>query len=183
VAVNTQLITAEELLRLPRGTWRYELVSGELRRMAPSGFAHGTVAAEIGARLTTFVREHGLGRGCAAETGFVLRRDPDTVRAPDAAFISTATLERASLPGGFFPGAPDLAVEVISPSDTYTNVEEKVAEWLAAGTKAVIVLDPRRKAARICRPGGEILMLGPADTLSVTDLLPGLLVPLGDIFR
>ncbi len=182
MAVNTQLMTAEELLRLPRGTWRYELVNGKLRRMAPSGFTHGTVAAEIGARLTTFVREQGLGQVCAAETGFFLRRDPDTVRAPDAAFVSTATLERASPAGGFFPGAPDLAIEVISPSDTHTNVEEKVAEWLAAGTKVVVVLDPRRKATRICRPGGEVLTLGPADTLSVADLLPGWLVPLSEIF-
>jgi Uma2 family endonuclease len=182
MAVHTQLMTAEELLRLPLGEWRYELVNGELRRMAPSGFTHGTVAAEVGARLTTFVREHGLGRSCAAETGFFLRRDPDTVRAPDAAFISTATLERASPTAGFFPAAPDMAVEVISPSDTYTKVEEKVAEWLAAGTKVVVVLDPERRAGRVYGLDGEIVTLGATDTLSVPDLLPGWSLPLAEIF-
>jgi Uma2 family endonuclease len=182
VAVNTQLMTAEELLQLPRGSWRYELVRGELYRMSPSGHEHGRVAMRVGARLASFVEARGLGETYAAETGFVLGRSPDTVRAPDASFVSNATLQRTSPASGFFPGAPDLAIEVISPSDTFTKVEEKVSEWLAAGTKVVVVLDPERRAGRVYRPAGEILTLELEDTLSVPDLLPGWSLPLAEIF-
>lgn len=184
MAVNTQLMTAEELIKLPRGVWRYELVNGELRRMTPGGYVHGEIAAEVLGYLTPFVREHQLGRTYVAETGFLLRRGPDTVRAPDAAFVTSAKLQNSPLSGhGFFPGAPDLALEVISPSDTYSEVKEKVAEWLAAGTQVVIVLDPRRKTASVYRAGNDLLTLGPADTLCVPELLPGWSVALSDIFR
>ena len=178
------LVTADELLRLPRGTARYELVNGELSQMSPSGHVHGKVAARVGAKLVSFVESQGLGEAYAAETGFLLRHDPDTVRAPDAAFVSSATLAAREIPdAGFFPGAPDLAIEVVSPSDAYTEVEQKVSEWLEAGTQVVVVLDPRRKTGRVYRSGSEVLSLGPSDTLSVPELLAGWTVPLSDLFR
>ena len=184
MAVKTQLMTAEELLLLPRGTWRYELVSGELRQMTPGGHVHGAIAAEVLGHLAPFVRARRLGQTYAAETGFLLRRKPDTVRAPDASFVTAATLQSAPLSDhGFFPGAPDLALEVLSPSDTYSEVEEKVAEWLAAGTQVVVVLDPRRKVATVYRRGNDVLTLEATDTLTVPDLLPGWSVALSDIFR
>jgi Uma2 family endonuclease len=177
-------MTAEELIRLPRGQWRYELVKGELRRMTPAGHLHGKVAADVLSRLAVFVREHGLGVTYAAETGFLLRRAPDTVRAPDASFVAAARLASMQLsPEGYFPGAPDLAVEVISPSDSYSEVEEKVAEWLEAGCLVVVVLDPRRKAGRVQRPATPVVSLTETDYLSINDLLPGWSLSLEEVFR
>ena len=113
MATGSRLMTADELIRLPRGTWRYELVRGELRQMSPSGHVHGKVAAHVLGRLMPFVEEHNLGETYAAETGFFLRRNPDTVRAPDVAFVTAAKLAATTLSAeGFFPGAPDLAVVV-----------------------------------------------------------------------
>lgn len=178
----TGLMTAEQLLQLPQGQWRYELVRGELRRMSLAGHVHGRIAMAIGARLALFVREHGLGATYAAETGFMLRRAPDTVRAPDASFVTAARLASMTLPpAGYFPGAPDFAIEVISPSDTYTEVEEKVAEWLEAGAQVVVTLDPRRKTGIVYRLG-QVLLLTATDHLTVPDLLPGWSVPLNEIF-
>lgn len=184
MAVNVTLMTADELLTLPRGTWRYELVNGELRRMTPGGYIHGGIAADVLGYLAPFVRERRLGRTYAAETGFLLRRSPDTVRAPDAAFVTTARLHSASLTGhGFFPGAPDFAIEVISPDDTSHEVQEKVTEWLVAGTQVVVVLDPRRKTATVHRGGDDVVTLSVSDALTVPDILPGWSVALSAIFR
>src|SRR5258706_2691268 len=119
---------------MPDDGWRYELVDGGLRGVSPAGQEHGRVAMNLGSRLAQFVRERALGVVFAAETGFLIRRQPDTVRAPDVAFVSSA---RQSAAEGFFPGAPDLAVEVVSPSDSFVEVEEKVLEWLGAGSQAV----------------------------------------------
>lgn len=177
-------MTADDLLHLPRGRWRYELVRGELRQMSPSGHVHGKVAARALGRLMPFVQEHGLGETYAAETGFLLRRNPDTVRAPDVAFVTAEKLASLSLsPDGFFPGPPDLAVEVVSPSESYSEVEEKVAEWLEAGCRAIVVLDPRRRVATVYRPGVKMTTLASTDHLSLPDLLPGWSLSLDEIFR
>ena len=177
-------MTADELLRLPRGTWRYELVGGELRRMTPAGHVHGRVAAEVGAELTLFVRRTNLGETYAAETGFLLRREPDTVRAPDAAFVSHERLEAMTLqPEGYFPGPPDLAVEVLSPSDTDRDVTAKIADWLDCGCRAVLVLDPAERAARLHRPGRALGDFTSRDIVTLPDLLPGWSLDLADLFR
>jgi Uma2 family endonuclease len=106
-----QVMTAEELLRLPTGMGtRYELAEGVLQEMAPAGSRHGRIALRLGGLLELYVRSHGLGEAVGAETGFILRRNPDTVRAPDAAFIAKARVPSTGLPDGFFPGPPDLAV-------------------------------------------------------------------------
>jgi Uma2 family endonuclease len=180
--VETSTATAEDLLRLPRGTWRYELVRGELRRMSPAGHAHGRVAARLTASLGSFVDEHDLGAVYAAETGFLLARNPDTVRAPDVAFVHSDRLA-AAITEGFFPGPPDLAVEVVSPSDSYSAVEEKVFEWLDAGCRVVVVLDPRRQVATVYRSRQNISLLSPPDLLSAEDLVPGWSVALARLFR
>jgi Uma2 family endonuclease len=184
MATGSRLVTAEEVLQLPRGKWRYELVKGELRQMSPSGHVHGKVAARVLFRLGPFVEAHSLGETYAAETGFFLRQNPDTVRAPDASFVTTATLAATPLtPTGFFPGAPDLAVEVVSPSDRDGEVAEKVAEWLDAGTLIVVVVDPQKRIATVYRTGAAACSLGAADDLVLTDLLPGWSLPLADLFR
>src|SRR5205807_2246623 len=109
--------------------------------------------SEFDTSLRSYVKAHKLGRVFAGEPGFVLTTDPDTVRAPDVAFIGRERLAETGVPTGYFRGVPDLAVEVISPNDRYTRVAEKIAEWLDYGTRLVFVVDPRRKSVDVHRPG------------------------------
>src|SRR5436305_1305530 len=119
------LMTADELLRLPDDRWRYELVRGELRKMPPAGASHGHVAAQVLVSLGSYVKEHRIGRVYAAETGFRISRRPDTVRASDAAFVRA---ERVVDTAGFIEGPPDAAFEVVSPGDSYSEIEEKTLD-------------------------------------------------------
>ena len=181
---QASLMTSDELLRLPRGTWRYELVGGELRRMTPAGHLHGKVAARAGAQLLQYVEQNDLGEAYAAETGFLLRRSPDTVRAPDAGFVSRERLASMTLqPEGYFPGPPDFAVEVLSPSDTDREVTAKIADWLECGCRAVLVLDPAGRTARLHRPGRAPEEFASREAVTIPDLLPGWSLDLADLFR
>jgi Uma2 family endonuclease len=178
----TQLVTALELQALPRGN-RYALVKGELRTMPPAGGEHGGIAMHVGASLYQAVTTQNLGRVYAAETGFLLATNPDTVLAPDAAFVRSERLAQIADTAGFIAGAPDLAVEVISPSDTYTEVEEKVALWLQHGTRMVVTINPRRRSVTVYRPDRPVLFLSEQDELSGDDVVPGWSVPIRDLFR
>src|SRR5882724_10950500 len=115
---------------MPDDGYRYELVEGELIRMAPAGAEHGKVTVKITTPLSVHVDANNLGTVYAAETGFIIRQNPDTVRAPDVAFVSRERIESAGVIKSYTIGAPDLAVEVISPGDTVREVEKKVREWL-----------------------------------------------------
>lgn len=163
---TTALINADELLALPTGMGkRYELVAGELRVMSPSGWRHGKVVSNLHAKLASFVRQRNLGIMFGAETGFRLAADPDTVRAPDIAFIALQNVPAKMPDEGFWPGAPDLAVEVLSPGDRTGEVNEKIDAWLAAGCAAVWVVDPKLETVAIyhsrtnvqVRTAGEVL--------------------------
>ncbi|WP_119066339.1 Uma2 family endonuclease [Rubrobacter indicoceani] len=173
---------AEELLHLPDDGFRYELVRGELRQMNPAGNVHGRIAMSFSWRLARHVEENRLGEVYAAETGFKLTTNPDTVRAPDVAFISRKRLDEVGETEGFWPGAPDLAVEVVSPGDTYTEVEEKVSDWLDAGTKLVIILNPRKKTATVHRTQGNVSILGVDDVLDCGDVVVGFKVGVREVF-
>lgn len=165
-------MTAEELLRLNLQDKRTELVRGVLRVREPAGYQHGDVAATALIVLGTFIREHRLGRVFTAETGFTLARGPDTVRAPDVAFISTARL----LPRdtrGFAELAPDLVVEVLSPDDRPGEVLDKVGDWLNAGCRLVWTIDPVRRSGRVYRADGTMTLLGEHDAFDGEDVLPG----------
>jgi Uma2 family endonuclease len=175
-------MTAGELLRMPDDGSRYELVRGELRKMTPAGSAHGRVAMNVGTALNNHVKAHDLGAVYAAETGFVLSKDPDTVRAPDVAFVGRTRLEAVGEVEGFWPEAPDLAVEVVSPGDTYAEVEEKVFDWLAAGTKMVVVVNPRKRTATVYRSSTDIIALAEDAVLDAGDVVPGLKLPLREVF-
>ncbi|MEK6375990.1 MAG: Uma2 family endonuclease [Acidobacteriota bacterium] len=169
-------MTADELLRLPDDGWRYELVRGELRKMSPSGARHGRVAARIVASLLNHVDRQRLGAVYSSETGFRISRQPDTVRAPDAAFVRT---ERVVDTASFFDGPPDAAFEVISPGDTYTEIEEKTLDWLRAGVRTVVVVDPRTESVRVHRAAGATAV---ADVVEIDDVIPGWPLPLSELF-
>lgn len=179
-APTVEPMTAEELLahRLPDK--RTELVRGRLVVREPAGYEHGRVASELLLRIATHVRTHRLGVVLAAETGFTLQRRPDTVRAPDVAFISAT---RAPAPGtrGFPELAPDLAVEVRSPGDTAAEVAEKVADWLAAGTGQVWVVDPLARTVGVHAAGAAPRLLGADDTLDGGHVLPGFATRVEDL--
>jgi Uma2 family endonuclease len=181
-ATITKPVTADELLAMPDDGYRHELVKGELIRMAPAGFQHGEVAMNIGAPLHEYVKSHDLGRVYAAETGFILARDPDTVRAPDAAFIRQERVEKAGRAKGYWIGAPDLAVEVVSPGDTVSEVEEKVTEWLAAGTEVVWVVSPKLRTVTVYRSLTDIVTLTEKDTLDGGAVVPGFQIDVAKIF-
>ena len=127
-------VTADELFRMPEDGYRYALVRGGLLRMTPAGFDHGAVIMNLAVPLGQHVKTGRLGVVCGAETGFVLERRPDTVLAPDIAFVRRERIPAAGRPRTFWDGPPDLAVEVRSPGDTRKEVAEKVAAWLASGT-------------------------------------------------
>jgi Uma2 family endonuclease len=175
-------VTADELFRMPDDGFRYELVRGELRQMTPAGFQHGAIVVNVTASLAMHIRAHGLGVVCGAETGFRIGSSPDTVLAPDVAFVRQARLPSSGLPVAYWPGAPDLAVEVLSPGDTSSEVEQKIAPWLAAGTAVVWVVDPRRRVVIIHRAGVASQTLSEADTLAGDDIVPGLELPVAEIF-
>ncbi|HSE35995.1 MAG TPA: Uma2 family endonuclease [Blastocatellia bacterium] len=178
----TKLLTADDLLRVPRDGYRYELSKGELIREPPAGNIHGKRTMRLGWRLARHVEANDLGVVFAAETGFRLASDPDTVRAPDVAFVANTRVEKAGEFDGFWPGAPDLAVEVMSPRDSYTGVEQKVLEYLSAGTRAVWVVDPSRRTVTVYRSLAETTILTEADTLDGGEIIPGFTCIIAEIF-
>jgi Uma2 family endonuclease len=182
MAIATKEYTADELLNMPDDGFRYELLRGELRKMPPAGHQHGRIAMNLATPLDQHVRANELGVVYAAETGFKLAANPDTVRAPDVAFVCKGRLGELKDASGFFPGAPDLAVEVVSPGDTYGEVENKVFDWLAAGAQVVIVVTPRTRTVTVYRSLSDIQVLTERDTLQGGDLVPGWTLPVHGIF-
>lgn len=180
-----QPLTADDLWGLPNGKGqRHELVRGELRTMPPAGFEHGAIGVNLMTPLTQHVKANSLGLVVNADTGFVLARDPDTVRAPDIGFVARERIEQLGVPKKYFPGAPDLAAEVVSPSDTLYEVDEKVLNWLEAGARLVWVVNPRRRTVTASTPGGRHVILTEADELDGQDVVPGFRfrVRVADIF-
>lgn len=182
MAVVRRQVTAEELLRVPDDGFRYELVRGELRRMTPAGNVHGRIAMRVAWPLAQYVEVNRLGAVYAAETGFKLAGNPDTVRAPDVAFVSRARIEAVGEVEGYWPEAPELAVEVISPGDRYADVEEKVFDWLEAGTKMVLTVNPRQRSITVYRSLADIAVLTETDTLDGGDVVPGFRLAVREVF-
>jgi Uma2 family endonuclease len=183
MAISPKLMTADELFDLPDDGMRHELVRGELRTMPPGGLEQGDRSSVLDGSLGQYVRANKLGRVFTNEPGFVLATNPDTVRAPDLAFIRAERLQETGVPTGYYRGgAPDLAVEVISPNDRYTEVEEKVAEWLAHGTRLVFVVNPRWQTVSVHRTGQSVQTLGLDDVLDGADVVPGWSLAVRDLF-
>lgn len=181
-STTTKLMTAEELLSLPDDGSRYELVEGELRQMSPAGHNHGRIAMRLAVPLGQHVEENGLGEIYAAETGFLLSTNPDTVRAPDIAFVKQARVDEVGEAKSYWPGAPDLAVEVVSPNDKVSEIEEKVKEWMEAGTPLVWVVSPKLHAVTVYRSLTDIVILTEKDMLDGGEIVPGFLYPIAKLF-
>jgi Uma2 family endonuclease len=178
----TPLVTAEELEKFPSDDRRYELVEGRVVPMSPVSFSHGTVVITFGGLLGHYVRTHKLG-AVATELGFKLRLKPDTVRAPDIAFIRRERIP-AAVPKGFWDGPPDLAVEVLSPEDRTSEMRAKVEEYLARGVHVVVVIDPERRVVTIARPGApSIVLREDDDRLELDDVVTGFSCQLREIFE
>ena len=180
MAATKRLVTADELLAMPERDCRYELVRGELITLPIEGVMHGSVVSNVVVEIGSFVETHDLGEAFI-RTGFILATDPDTVRGPDVSFVSKARLSD-DMSDGYFTIAPDLAVEVISPNDTYTEVVEKVAEYLAAGARLVVVVDPLVRTITKHPARGKATRLGESDTLALDDIMPGFECAAAEIF-
>jgi Uma2 family endonuclease len=174
------LMTAEDLMANPVPNMCTELVAGHILVREPPGYRHGDVAARLLIAIGTYVYAHNLGRVLAAETGFTVRRRPDTVRAPDVAFIRSERVPAKPLLT--YPEfAPDLAVEVLSPSDRAGRTLSKVGDWLDGGARLVWVVDPERRVARVYRSDGTEANLTADDSLEGEDVVPGLSIRLADM--
>jgi Uma2 family endonuclease len=182
MSTTIHLMAAEELLKMPKDGCRYELVKGELKKMSPAGFDHGVVGMSLGLLLAQYVKAHNLGVVCLAETGFKIETDPDTVLAPDVSFVRHERIPPSGRPKAYFPGAPDLAVEVVSPGDTKKEVSGKVVDWLAAGARAVWVINPKRRIVTIHRPLLAVITLDENDELDGQDVVPGFRCRVSEIF-
>lgn len=173
-------MTAEELIKLPDDSHRYELVKGVLLTMSPPGEEHGKVSATIIFLLKSFVQAKELGT-VYGDTGFKLETDPDTVLAPDAAFIGSERAGTASK--GYRFGAPDLAVEVISPSDRRSKVDQKTERWLSLGTRAVWLIRPQSRTVEVVLANGQRTVFTEKDELVDDVIVRGFRVPVVEIFR
>ena len=163
---------------VPKGTSPENL--SEKENLMPTGTLHGVVTGRLTAYLTVYVIENGLGETCAAETGF--RLAPKTVRGSDIAFITKEKLEIFGVPINFFPVAPDLAVEVISPSNTYDEIQDKIEKYFNGGTKLVWIVDPKRYKIFVHRPDNTVALLNKSDVLDGEDVIPNFQIPLEKIF-
>jgi Uma2 family endonuclease len=177
---TSKLVTAEELFAMG-DIGRCELIAGEIIHMAPAGAEHGGIAAELLVRIKQFVDANRIGKVYAAETGFTITRAPDSTRAPDVAFVQSSRLPKAKR-RGFFDGPPDLAVEVMSPSDRVSEVLAKVDQWLDAGTQSVWIVDPPNRSIEIYRRGAQPVRYRAGETLKDEVTLPGFVLDIDSLF-
>lgn len=179
---SSEPLTAEQFAALPdESADRLELVRGRVVREPPPTPGNGSVTMRLGARLHHFVERTGLGT-VMTEAGFVLATDPDTVRAPDLSFVAKERIPAPGAGGTYWRLAPDLAVEILSPFNTASEVQEKVLEYLEAGLRMVWVVDPRRRTVTVYRSPREIRIVVAGEDLTGEDVLPGFAVAVDDVF-
>jgi Uma2 family endonuclease len=181
MAQQTRAITADELLRMPDDGYKYELVAGRLVKMTPPGTLHGVVALRLGAAILSYVDQHGLGV-VLVESGFKLASNPDTVRGPDVSFVVRSRVQAEGIPRGYWRGAPDLAVEVLSPDDVRSEISAKIEQYLETGVRQVWFVEPSARRVTVYRPDASPQVLSETDTLNGGDLLPGFEYPVARLF-
>jgi len=181
IATRKELTTAEQLLAMG-DIGRCELIDGEVIQMAPAGAQHGGITGQLFGLIWSFVSAHKLRRVFAAETGFIIKRNPDTVRAPDIAFVRSDRLN-APPAAGFFEGPPDLAIEVCSPTDRWSDVLAKIDQWLSAGVTSVWVVDPPSKSVEVYRRDAQPLRYHAGQQLAEEPALPGFVLNVDEVFR
>lgn len=182
ISKTGQIFNADQLFAMPNDGNRYELVKGALIMRSPAGSERGWIAGRIFKRLATHVEDFDLGRAYAAETGFKITSSPDTVRAPDACFVSHERLATVESTRSYLPLAPDLVVEVVSPNDTSSEVEAKAEEWLNAGTDIVLVADPMNLTIRVYQEGSKIRLLRAGDTFEAGEVCGNWTLNINDAF-
>lgn len=179
--VAVRPMTVEEFWRLPGdGKWRV-LVRGEVVETMPPGGRHGVIASEVSTRLLTWT-ESGPGGCVGIASGFVLHRDPDTVRGPDIFYVRAERIPASGIPEAFWELAPDVAVEIVSPHDSADEVREKVREYLTAGTRLVWVIYPRTQEVIVHTPDGLARTYSRNDVLGEFDILPGFVCTVAELF-
>ncbi len=187
MSTTTRLITADELLSMPHrdaqgNDCRLALIRGEVKTLSPTGGVHGILCIKLGAALLDFVEAHELGEVFGAETGFVVERAPDSVIGADLAFVSRERMATVENIYKFIPFAPDLAVEVLSPGNTVQEIDEKIAFYFAAGSRAVWIVNPKSRTVAAYSSEVEVRILGEAETLEGGDVLPGFSYELSRLF-
>ena len=176
------LLTGEDLWKIVADGSRYELSKGELLPMTPVGMRHGAVVSNLDRLLATYAKDNNLGL-VGPEIGFRLARNPDTLRAPDVAFISKERLEKAGgIPEKFADFPPDLAVEVLSPEDTVSEIQKNVEEYLAGSVPMVWIVDPANQRVTVYRSLQDIKILSADQELDGGDVLPGFRIKVTEIF-
>jgi Uma2 family endonuclease len=179
------IITTHEFLEHPAAAGPSELVRGVVRMMTPASGAHGLVSGNVFRLLSIYVREHALGRCFADSTGFELPGLPNTVRAPDASFVRASRLppQGVEAEGGWLQLAPDLAVEVLSPSESASDIAEKLADYGAAGTALVWLIDPAKRSVGVFARSEPVRWLAENDTLGGSDVMPGFICSISELFE
>lgn len=155
MATIETLLTAEEFFQLPDDGQHKELVKGKIITMTPPGQPHGLVCVEISFRLRTYLETHDIGRVVSNDSGCVTERDPDSVRGPDVAFYRHDQIPDKPYPPGYWKAVPPLVCEVLSPSDIWREVLEKVTEYFRAGVMVVCVFDPANETIQVFRTDGR----------------------------
>jgi Uma2 family endonuclease len=178
---QARLTTADEFARIPDDDHRYELVDGRVVRMSPPGSVHGAITTKIALLLGRHADVHKLG-AVIVGSGFRLATDPDTVRGPDLGFVRRDRIPATGLPEGFWPGPPDLAVEIRSPGDRGSEVLAKVDDYLTRGVVLVWVVDPRRRVVTVYRRLSSPVTLVGGETLDADATLPGFRCPIDAFF-
>lgn len=178
---SSSIMTADELIRLPSGKARYELIRGKLHTMPLCGGEHGVVTADLSVQVALYVERHDIGVVFGGGTGFQLESSPDTVVAPDLAFVHRSRVPRTGIPTGYWQGPPDLAAEVLSPDDSPARVIAQTEMWLSHGAREVWLVDPKKRTVSIHCPGRQPVLLTEADSLT-SKLLPGLSCGVSEIF-
>jgi Uma2 family endonuclease len=179
-----QRMTAEQLWAMPEVPGkRFELVRGELVEVPGSGGTHSVLVQSVYDILKPFVRAHDLGMVFPDGLTCILAREPDLLRIPDVSFVSRARIPESGVPQGYWPGAPDVAVEIVSPNDTARELHAKVREYLDAGTRIVFVMWPDERSLTAHDASGQVRELGPDDEFDFGDVLPSFRIRVGDLFE